>query len=546
MTKTVFINGRVFEYDGWTGRAKFCDTLITEGTKIVHVGFSDDGITLAAKREEGAKIVDLANRVVLPGFIDSHVHLLQFGQSLEKLDLSYCTSLEATRQAISQYAESRPLMSRILCRGWLQTNTGGKGLASMLDDLDSRPIYIEAGDLHSTWCSSSALAELPMQEILEKCPEDVQVDENNNPTGVLAERAHMAYVAPYLASLYTTEEKQRSLKLAVDSYVSAGYTGVVDMLMDCDTWDALRLYRENNGGLPLHLAAHWFVSYDEDKEVVLSRVDAVIEMYKTWHPSKSPEFCILGPKMIYDGVVDGFTAALSRPYRGQFNLVEPIWPVGVLNEVVQRAADAGMQCAIHAIGDVAITQAIDAIEAVHQPDARHRVEHLELATAADAKRLGRLGITASIQPVHSDPDTLKAYPALIGKDLWSRVFPYREFLDGHACVAIGTDAPTARHLPLPNLYNATTRKSALDPLLDGQTNPKGALSLVGAVAAATAGGAYARFADKWTGALRKGLQADFVVLNTAWTPESMLESSVYQTWSKGIKVFERNQETEKV
>lgn len=243
-------------------------------------------------------------------------------------------------------------------------------------------------------------------------------------------------------------------------------------------------------------------------------------------------------KIISDGVVDGCTAGLTIPYVGHTEIVKPIWPPEALNFAVKRAADAGLQLAIHAIGDAAVTNAVNALDAIHQIDARHRIEHLELASAADTKRLGRLGITASIQPVHCDPLGLTAYEGLIGKELFERVFPFRELLDGHACLAMGTDAPTARHLPLPNLYNATTRKSALDPLSKLRTNPSNALSLVDAAAAATTGAAYSRFAETWTGSLNVGLQADFVVLNTKWTPESLLESSVHQTWSKGKKLYQ--------
>lgn len=537
MSKTVFVNGRVFKYDAETKTAEFCDALITSGPSIAHVGHAADGPVQSA-RQEGAEVVDLANRVVLPGFIDSHVHLLLFGHSLEKLDLFGCKSVQAIRQAVSEYAKSHPSVPRILCRSWLQTHSEGEGLASNLDDLDDRPIYIEANDLHSTWCNSAAMAELPMEEMIASCGDDVEKDENGKPTGLLSEKANISFVFPHLASSYSNAEKQRALKLAFDAYIQAGYTGAVDMLMDDNAWDALQQYREENGGLPLHMAAHWFVPYDKDRETLLQHVDTAIERHKQWLPSACPEFCVVGIKIASDGVVDGCTAALSRPYVGQTAIVDPIWPPEALNAAVQRAAEAGLQCAIHAIGDYAVTIAVDALASAKQPEGRHRIEHLECASAEDAARLGRLGITASVQPVHSDPEVLKAYADLIDKDMWERVFPYRELLDGHACVALGTDAPTARHLPLPNLYNATTRRSALNPLSTVRTNPSGALPLISAVAAATTGAAYSRFAEGWTGSLREGLQADLVVLDTAWTPESFLESSVYQTWSKGKKVFQ--------
>lgn len=289
-SKTVFFNGRVFKFDYQTSRAEICDALVTDGSKIVHVGRNSDDTVRAAK-QSGAVAVDLANRVLLPGFIDAHVHLLQFGHSLEKLDLFGCQSLAAIQVAITQFAKSHPLARRILCHNWLQANTGGKALASMLDGLDpnNRPVYVEACDLHSTWCSTSAMAELPMAEILKTCPGDVQCDTSGNPTGLLSERANLSYVSPFLAKSYTTDEKQNALKLAFAAYTQAGYTGAVDMLMDDNAWEALQKYRKDNGSLPLHMGVHWFCPYHENRETLTKSIDKAIEMYQKYPPSTDPE-----------------------------------------------------------------------------------------------------------------------------------------------------------------------------------------------------------------------------------------------------------------
>lgn len=166
------------------------------------------------------------------------------------------------------------------------------------------------------------------------------------------------------------------------------------------------------------------------------------------------------------------------------------------------------------------------------------MEHLELTTAEDAKRLGALGITASVQPVHSDPALLRAWPSLIGPERFKRAFPYADLHDSGAPLVFGTDSPTARHLALPNLYNATTRKSALEPDSPDTTNPQFAIKPLGtAVLAATASAAYSRFADSWTGKLQVGFQADFVVLDMVWDKEKLLEAKVLQTWYRGRKVY---------
>lgn len=537
----IFVNGRVFaSKNAHEKTADFARCMVIEGGKIIHVGEKEDEL-VQQKIQVGFEIEDLKSRVVIPGFIDAHTHLLFFGLSLKKLDLTNYTSLESLRSAISNYAKQNSEMPRVLCRGWHQPSTGRLALATMLDDLDPhhRPIYVEALDLHSTWVNTAALKELPPREVKELGNHQVPCDENGSPTGLFAEAGQTDIVWPYLNEKYTEEEKQEALQEAFNAYIAAGYTGAIDMAMDDNAWDALKLYRERNGGLPIHVAAHWLIRPVGD---LVAQVDCAISQNKQWHPSTTPDFCIAGIKLICDGVVDGCTAALTQPYPGHDNLIDPLFTKEQMEMVVTKAAHANLQVAIHAIGNAAVTQAIDSIAAAKTPSGRHRIEHLELTKEEDAKRLGAFGITASVQPVHSDPAILIDYQKLIGPHLWDRAFAYKEFLDGHACVAFGTDAPTARHLPLPNLYNATTRKSATQPQMNERTTSHQALTMSQAFHAATTGAAYSRFADKWTGSLKAGLQADFVVLDSKWTPESLLDDNVTETWVKGRRVHQSVQQ----
>lgn len=532
----VFINARVFAAkDGQKESTDFAECMVIRGDKISHVGSRNDEAVEQAI-QNGAEVVDLDGRVVIPGFIDAHTHLLFFGLSLRKLDLTNCTSLEMVRSAITDYAKQHPEMPRVLCRGWHQPSTGRLALATMLDDLDplQRPIYVEALDLHSTWVNTAALNELPLKEAKKFGSHQVPCDENGKPTGLFAEAGQTDVVWPFLNDKYTDDEQQAALQEAFDAYIAAGYTGAIDMAMDDNSWDALKLYRKRNGTLPIHVAAHWLVRPAGD---LAAQVNVAIAQNKQWHPSSTPDFCVVGIKLICDGVVDGCTAALTQPYPGHTNPIDPLFTRSQMELVVSRAAHANLQVAIHAIGNAAITQAIDSIAAAHTPNGRHRIEHLELTSAADAARLGALGITASVQPVHSDPAILLDYRTLIGPHLWSRAFAYAEFLSHSACLALGTDAPTARHLPLPNLYNATTRRSATRRDMTERTTPHQKLSLSQAFYAATGGAAYSRFAEGWTGRLGEGLSADFVVLRSEWEAEGLLDDCVDETWARGVRVF---------
>lgn len=528
---SVFKNARIFApVQATKDQANpFAEGMVVENGQIKQVGALSELAVPA-----GATEIDLQNRVVMPGFIDGHVHILHFGQSLCKLNLIKCTSLDQIRQSIADHAKANPSLPRILCQGWIQSSTDGVALASMIDDIDPRPVYIDSFDLHSCWCNSAALDEMKVHSSPDIPGGTIHRDQSGKASGLISESAMMSLVWPYLESVTSTEDKLSALDKAITAYAAAGYTGVVDMAMDESQWEILNLYRQKKT-IPFHIAAHWLVPFTEDQQANFGHVDRAIELRKQF---TEPDFCIVGIKLISDGVVDGCTAALLQPYTGKPSPVDPIWPSNLLQDVVQRADSAGLQCAIHAIGDQAIHQAINVLAQVGTPGARHRIEHLELTSSEDARRLGQLGITASVQPVHSDPVLFRAWPHLIGTDRCKRAFAYKEFLDGGAPLVIGTDAPTARHFPLPNLYNATMRRSALEPETQETVNPHFGLSLAEAATAATAGAAYARFAESWTGQMKSGLNADFVVVDMQWTPENLLEGSVCQTWYKGKKAFD--------
>ncbi|RSL49160.1 hypothetical protein CEP54_012546 [Fusarium duplospermum] len=182
--------------------------------------------------------------------------------------------------------------------------------------------------------------------------------------------------------------------------------------------------------------------------------------------------------------------------------------------------------------------AINVLETHTKPGSRHRIEHLEFSAPEDAKRLGSLGITASIQPVHADPMILVDWPRLIGTHRCKRAFAYRDFADFGALLAIGSDTPTAPWDPLKNLYVATTRRSARQPEWTTTVNENFRLGLCEAVTAATLGAAKSVFAEERVGSLEVGKAADFAGLNLEWDAEKLLGASVEETWFNGKRVYQ--------
>lgn len=537
MASLLFINGRIFTAAGEDDGQPFQEAMLVVGDSIQHVGYRHDEVIRLAQ-SSGVKQIDLDNKIVAPGFIDSHMHIMDYSLSQHALDLFPLKSLEEIRQSIRAYAHRNTQEPRIVCQGWIQSGSNDSIRAGLLDDLDPRPIYIGSKDMHSGWCNTAALEELGAMKLPDPPGGKIHRDSDGKPTGLLSESAYLCLVWPFVVRAASQDAKVKAMENWAATYAAAGYTGVIDMAMGEDSWEALKVVRERAGKMfPLHIAAHWLIPYSDDPSVVSREVDKVIAMRHEYHPSKSPDFCILGIKLLGDGVVDSCTAALNAPYTGMETLVNPIWPTDAFRAVIQKADAAGLQCAVHAIGDGAVTQALDAFS-LATPGARHRVEHLELTSLEDAQRLGKLGITASVQPAHSDPVTFREWPQLIGKDRCGRAFAYRDFLEAGAPMAFGTDAPTATHLPLHFLYSATTRRSTIEPASREMVNSQFAVSIASAVTAATRNAAYSRFAESWTGTLKPGMRADFVVLDMDWKPQSLLQGKVCQTWAGGRKVFD--------
>ncbi|KAF1936246.1 amidohydrolase family protein-like protein [Clathrospora elynae] len=536
---TVFTNGRFFNGGASEPDIELKSALVIKDGRIAFIGNQKE-VQVQSYRDAGVQVADLAEKYVLPGFIDAHMHFLMLGQSLHKVDLDHAKDLEEIRWRISKYAKENPDKQRILCKGWMHSMTNGEAKASMLDDLDPRPIYIDSKDIHSCWCNSAALREMGVQNMEDPAGGTIERDEQGNASGLLSEACVLLIVWPYLAKVLPLDDKTAALRSAIKAYHAVGCTGCIDMAMDENAWEAILALRHAEGGsLPLRVAAHWCIMPGDSEEHRLRQVERAITLSQDFNSECSPDLRIVGIKIICDGVIDACTAALAEPYtsNGQFN--GPIWTPEMLGPVVKKACEGGLQCALHAIGDQAVHNAVNVLEKYGKLGQRHRIEHLELTAPQDAKRLGQLGITASIQPVHSDPAILRAWPKLLGPERIKRAFAYSEFADHGATLAIGSDTPTAPYAPLPNLYVATTRKSARQPDADDEpVNGNFKLELVQAMVAVTKGAAYSCFAEERMGSLEVGKMADFCVVDMEWKSGELLKAKVMETWFGGRKVYE--------
>lgn len=546
---TLFTNGRVFLSGVKPGTnpspaqpPTFAESILIRDSTIAFVGSSDSPSVKDALSSGTATVVDLAGKTVLPGFIDGHMHLMLLGQSLQKLDLGHCKTLADIRATIRSHAAANPDLPRVLCRGWMHSMTPDGVTARDLDDLDplNRPILIDTKDLHSTWANTVAIAALGADAWPDITGGVIQRDAAGRPNGVFSEAANITYVWPHLTAVSTLAERTAAIRAAVRAYHSEGYTGMIDMAMDEGAWEALQNAAASTGDdrLPMRVAAYWLIKPKDTDEENLRQVERAAELAAQHNSQTNPDCRIVGVKVICDGIIDACTAGLTEPYLSNGSCPMPLWKRELLAPVVRRAAELNLQIALHAIGDATITMAADLLEQYAPRARRPRMEHIELPSRADAARLGALGITASIQPVHADPAILRAWPRLLGPERCARAFPYREFSDGGAPLALGSDSPTAPHAPLGNIYVGTTRRSYREPESVETVNAHFALGLCEAVAAATEGASYSCFDDGRTGRLAEGLKADLVVVDMQWEKTKLMEAKITQTWFDGKKVWD--------
>ncbi|NWL11023.1 amidohydrolase [Paenarthrobacter nitroguajacolicus] len=538
MTTQLYTNARIFTSD----TRRWAEALLVQGERILYVGDTDT----AERLRPDAERIDLEGRLVVPGFVDGHAHVVGTGEALGQVSLWGAKSVEEIQQRIRARATDRPHAERILATGWLHgAIPGGVPDAAMLDAVvQDKPVYAFAYDFHSVWVNSAALAELGIDDHT-KDPHGgtIKRDADGHATGYIDENAFYDMVLPYLDAQVGKEEHEASIAAVQQAYRETGVTTACDMGFNETDLEGFKR-ADKDGTLTSRLIAYWRVNNAGSTEENIAQVQRAAALAVE---HESPFLRVVGIKVIIDGTIDGCTATLGMPYADGSN-AEPIWSLEELAPVVAAADAAGLKVAMHAIGDESVRIAIGAVEhavAENGPrERRHRIEHLELVDRADVDRLAALGITASMQPVHADPAISENWAAKLGDDRVERGFPWPWITEAGARLAFGTDSPTSPHAPLPNMYVATTRASALDAST-GTNVPGFALPLAESIEHATRDSAWTCGAEHQIGRLAAGLYADFVVLDTdvlaSRSPASLLEAKVLQTVVGGRTVFEMDQ-----
>ena len=469
---------------------------------IAAVGEKEELLGMTGERPEP---LDLRGRIILPGLTDAHLHLQYYSLGLQKIDCETEALAECLRR-VSERAQSAKADELILGHGWNQNQWAGFPSAADLDAVaPNHPVYLTAKSLHASWANSAALK---LAGITANTPDPkdgkIQRDEAGRATGILLESA-MSLVEAILpttsiTSLADAIEKAQSILWRM------GLTGVHDF----DRRDSFMALQQLDAQGRLKLRVNKNIPVDS-----LEHADAL-----GLRTGFGDDMLWIGSvKAFMDGALGPRTAAMFQPYlnepenRGILNL-----DAEQLFEHSRRAADVGLGMTVHAIGDRANHEVLDAFEQLrayetenHLPHLRHRIEHLQVVHPDDAARLAKLNVIASMQPIHATSDMLIA--DRFWGDRSALAYAWHTQLDHGAHLAFGSDAPVESPNPFLGLHAAVTRRRA-----DGSPGPEGwypaqKLTFAEAVSAYTLGAAYAANAEDRLGQLKPGYLADLIVLD---------------------------------
>ncbi len=508
---------------------RFAGMVIDEGGRIVELLDFGDRPTRTIDY-----YVDGEGRVVTPGFVDAHVHVMDVGLGTLTLDLSQTRSLDEALARLAAYAAAYPERPWLLGSGWNQEKWGLDRFptAAELDAVvNDRPVWLQRVDGHAGWGNSRALAAGnitaastdPAGGRIERLPG------SRAPAGVLVDAA----MAPVAAAIPPPLPEDRDLALhnAQQLFLASGVTAVADMGTSIEDWMAFR--RAGDAGR-LQMR-------------IMSYANSVDTMLLIGGPAPTQwlyddRLRLNGVKLYLDGALGSRGALLKAPYAdapGERGLM--LTSGTQLRNLMSRAALDNFQVAIHAIGDAANAEALSAIEELagdYGGDRRWRIEHVQVVDPADIARLSQHGIIASMQPVHQTSDRVMAV-ARLGPDRLAGTYAWRSIRDAGGTLAFGTDAPVEPINPLAGLAVAISRQDADGQPVGGWMQQE-TITREHALAAYTSTAAFAGFAEGRFGSLAEGERADFLFLSAdplSADAQGIRNIRVLETWIAGQRVY---------
>jgi len=510
----VITNARVYTVNS---RQPWAEGIAIRGAKVLAVGNAKD---LLAYRGPTTRVLDAQQHLVLPGFIDSHIHFYEGSVSLARVQLDDAKTPAEIQRRLKAYAQAHPEAEWILGRGWKYPLFGPTALPDKkyLDDVvGDRPVFLVCFDGHSYWVNSKALGLAGITRQTPDPPNGTIVrDKNGEPTGVLKEDAAADLVRKFIPEP-TREQNIEALKrglaeanrFGLTRVECAGGEGESSDFAVLDLLDQLR----REGALTLRFYVAYYLDPGKSVDDALPKLEAAHRQY-------NDEWIASGAVKAYlDGVVEAHTAAMLTPYGDDPSVSGSLfWDPAKYRSEVAEFDRRGYQVFTHAIGDRAVRLALDAYEQAQQAnrthDARNRVEHIETIAVSDIPRFGKLGVIASFQPLHAYPgdNTLKVWAPNAGPDRASRGWPWHSIAAAGGRLAFGSDWPVVTMDPWQGLQSAVTRQT-WEGTPAGGWLPEQRVTLEQAIEAYTLGAAFAARRDKEEGSIEPGKLADIIVVS---------------------------------
>lgn len=539
---TVIVNARIYTVNP---QQPWAEALAIRGEKIVAVGRTRD---MAAIRGPSTHVIDGEGRLVLPGFTDCHIHFLDGSLSRLQVNLDEAKTVGEIQRKVKEYADAHPDLAWILGRGWnyLVFNPSGLPDKSSLDDIiPGRPVYLESFDGHTWWANSKALqlAGITSASADPAGGTIVRNAKTGEPTGVIKEDA----ADDLVRRVIPPPRHEQIVAALVGGMREANRVGLVRAISPDGVsvrggdFHALNVYDE------LRRSGQMTVRFDVALRIqppALTR-EEVVEI-KAARERYNDDWLSAGKaKFFLDGVIETRTAAMLAPYASDSQAGRLLWDPAKYREAIAELDRQGVQIFTHAIGDRAIRLGLDAYEnaqkANHTHDARHRIEHIEDASAGDIPRFGELGVIASFQPLHAypDDDVLKIWSGNIGPERAQRGFAWHSVASTGGVLAFGSDWPIVTLSPWPGVQNAVTRQT-IEGTPPGGWLPQERISLDDAIKGYTLGAAFAGHREKTEGSLEPGKLADLIVLARDLfkiAPNEIAKTEVLMTMVGGKVVY---------
>lgn len=547
MSDVVFHGGPVFT---GTGQPLHAHAVIIRDGRIAALVPEAE---IDAHAAPDAERIDLAGALLAPGFQDAHIHAVGGGIELLQCNLSDAASADEAVALVRAYAEQNPDEEWIVGGGWSMDHfPGGAPVRSLLDEAaPGRPVLLLSRDHHSAWASTAAIARAGLDaDSPDPADGRIEREDDGYPAGTFHEGATELFDS--VRPAVDAEVGYRGLLRAQDELIALGITGWQDAMVGQGTAgiaDPLPVYERAlaDGALQVHVTgAQWWTRTGGIEQVahMTSERERIAALDPTGRLSVGTT------KIMVDGVAENQTAAMLTPYRDAhghdthnhgLSFIDP----ALLREYVTALDAAGMQVHMHALGDRAVREGLDALDAAREAngptDGRHHLAHLQIVAEEDIPRFADLDAVANLQALwatHEDQLDELTLPFLQdGQE--ARQYPFGDFVRAGVRLAAGSDWPVSSAAPLEAIHIAVNRAYPGSPQgpLGGEQQR---LDLATALAAYTSGSAWVNHREHDTGSIREGYRADLVVIQPdpfALPASDIHRARVTETWIDGRPVF---------